>query len=56
MCGNLGNAMVLIVLLRYLPVRNPSNIFITSLTVSDLAMVIICLPIRVSPHSANGVC
>ena len=45
--GVIGNALVIISLMRYRRMRTVTNIFLTSLASADLLLLLLCVPIKV---------
>lgn len=46
--GILGNCMVIFVVARYKQMRSVTNVFLASLSTSDLCLIIFCIPVQVS--------
>lgn len=48
--GILGNCLILVAVIRHTHVKNsPVNVFLASLASADLLLILICLPLKVSP-------
>ena len=47
--GVIGNALVIFSICRYRRMQTVTNIFLTSLASADLLLVLLCVPIKVSP-------
>lgn len=52
--GSLGNSFLLIALYRTPSLRTTTNIFIGNLALSDLLVIIFCIPFSLAANLLNG--
>ena len=51
--GLLGNALVIFTILKYRRMQSVTNVFLLSLSLADVLVIVVCVPIKVRTTSAH---